>query len=268
MRRAAPLLALAVLALVPATASAGRYDKDYAAYARDIIPSGQPGAVPIPTGADTQAKMYDALTPLFDQVSAGDLIADFHSEGFGVGSDGPGTVEKLSGPPKHLSITRDKYDIPHVVSKTYDGGIWAAGWIAAEDRGLLLRFARFNSRVAVIDAPGLQALDLIQKTKAFVPSAQTEAVVARQTNVLLKAGKTGRKVLHDIDTFAKGVNAYFKKTKSPQPKWTRNDTYALEALKGQFVGEGGGDEARNTELFTGLANRLGDGPAMALFNDL
>ena len=33
---------------------------------------------------------------------------------------------------------RDKYDVPHVTAKTYDGGVWAAGWIAAEDRGLLL----------------------------------------------------------------------------------------------------------------------------------
>jgi hypothetical protein len=267
MRRAAPLLALVVLALVPATASAGKYDKDYAAYARDIIPSGQPGAVPIPAGADTQAKMYDALTPLFDQVSATDLIADFHSEGFGVGSDGPGTKEKgLTR--KGVTIMRDKYDIPHVRSKTYDGGIWAAGWIAAEDRGLLLRFARFNSRVAVIDVPGLEALNLIQNTKTFVPSAQTETVVARQTNVLKKAGKTGRKVLHDIDSFAAGVNAYFKATKSTEPKWTRSDTYALEALKGQFVGQGGGDEVVRSEFFQSLSNRLGDAGAMTLFNDL
>ena len=38
---------------------------------------------------------------------------------------------------------------------TYNGGIWAAGWIAAEDRGLLLEQARYNARVAAIDAPGL-----------------------------------------------------------------------------------------------------------------
>jgi acyl-homoserine lactone acylase PvdQ len=167
-----------------------------------------------------------------------------------------------------VTITRDKYDIPHVRSKTYDGGIWAAGWIVAEDRGLLLQFGRFNSRVAAVDVPGLKALDLISQTRSFVPSAQTEQIVARQTKVLEKAGKTGRQVLHDIDTFAKGVNAYFKASKSTQPKWTRNDTFALEALKGQFVGQGGGDEDRNSELFTGLASRLGDDAASKLYLDL
>ncbi len=38
-------------------------------------------------------------------------------------------------------------------STTYDGGVWAAGWIAAEDRGLLILQARDNARVAAIDAP-------------------------------------------------------------------------------------------------------------------
>src|SRR3954449_6432067 len=95
MRRAAPLLAIAALALVPATASAGKYDKDYAAYARDIIPSGQYGGVPVPADADVQARMYDSLTPLFDKVGPTDLISDFHDFHFGVGGDGPGTKEKL-----------------------------------------------------------------------------------------------------------------------------------------------------------------------------
>ena len=45
--RAASLLALSLFVLVPATAQAGKYDKDYAAYARDIIPSGQIGEVPV-----------------------------------------------------------------------------------------------------------------------------------------------------------------------------------------------------------------------------
>ena len=203
LRRAAPLALVLAAALAPATASAGSLDRDYAAYARNIIPSGQLGTVPVPGDADVQAKMYDALTPRFDSVSAGDLLTDFKSEGFGVGPDGPGEVEK-GIPYKGVTITRDRYHVPHVRSKTYDGGIWAAGWIAAEDRGLLLAQARFNSRVAVIDAPGLDALGLISGLKTFVPSAQTEAVVARQTNVLKKAGKKGRKVLHDIDTFSAG----------------------------------------------------------------
>ncbi|MDX6664487.1 MAG: hypothetical protein QOG68_693 [Solirubrobacteraceae bacterium] len=269
MRRAAPLLALFFVVLVPASAQASSLDHDYAAYARNIIPSGQQGGVPIPADADAQAKMYDALTPLFDKVTDSSLLSDFKSEGFGVGADGPGTVEKgLTR--KGVKITRDKFHVPHVKATTYDGGIWAAGWIAAEDRGLLLEQARYNSRVAIIDAPGLAALGLISGLKTFVPSAQTEAATAAETKVLLKAGKTGRVVLHDIDTYVSGINAYLKTfAAAPKPKpWTRSDVYALEALKGQFVGQGGGDEATRTEFFSSLTGSLGASAGLAAFNDL
>ena len=69
-RRALPL-AVALLAL--AVPAAGAAERDYADTALNIIPSGQYGGVPPPAGADRQAKMYDALTPLFDKVTNADL---------------------------------------------------------------------------------------------------------------------------------------------------------------------------------------------------
>src|SRR3954453_8035169 len=207
MRYSAPLIAAACALVIPSSASASKLDRDYAAYARNIIPSGQYGGIPIPAGADTQAKMYDALTPLFDKVQPKDLLADFKSEVFGLGTDGPGKKE-TGIPMKGLTIIRDKYSVPHVRANTYDKGIWAAGWIAAEDRGLLLQQARNNSRVAVIDAPGLSALGLIAGLKTFVPSAKTEAATAAETKVLLAHGKKGRQVFRDIKTFTKGINAF------------------------------------------------------------
>ena len=68
--------AAAAFALSAAPAAAD----DYAATARNITPSGQYGSAPPPPGADTQAQMYDALTPLFDQVTDADLISKFKSE--------------------------------------------------------------------------------------------------------------------------------------------------------------------------------------------
>ena len=105
--------------------------------------------------------MYDGLTPLFDQVQHGDLTTYFKSEALGsLGTDGPGTPDNIPGRPD-IQITRDVYSVPHVVRDSYDGGIFAAGWIAAKDRGLLLNQARYNGRVAAIDAPGLSAIGLI-----------------------------------------------------------------------------------------------------------
>ncbi len=250
----------------PPSASSLGADHDYAGYARNIIPSGQYGSVPPPAGATTQASMYDSLTPLFDRVTDQDLTTDFKSEVFGVGPDGPATTEKV--PRAGVDILRDKFHVPHVTATTYDGGIWASGWIAAEDRGLLLEQARYDARVAAVGAPGLTALSLIAKLQNFVPSAQTESFVSQQTAQLENAGAKGRQVLHDIDTFSTGVNAYFKASKSSAKPWTRNDTFALEALKGQFVGQGGGDEANNTQFLAALQDRLGASKGMSVFNDL
>jgi acyl-homoserine lactone acylase PvdQ len=250
------------LAAQPGSAAA----QDFAQTALNIIPSGQFGSVPVPPGADTQAHMYDALTPLFDQVTNTNLIQDFKSERFGIDTAGPGTNESVPYP--GVALIRDKFNVPHVNASSHDGGIWAAGWIAAEDRGLLLQQARYNARVAAIDAPGLSALSLIVGLRSFTPSAQTEAEVAKQTQALKRAGPEGLAVLHDIDTFISGINDYLDIHSPSTAPWTRNDVYALNALKGQFVGEGGGDEARRSQFLAGLQQRLGRYRGKSVFDDL
>ena len=54
----------------------------------------------------------------------------------------------------------------------------------------------------------------------------------------------------------------------PDEPWTRNDVFAVNALKGQFVGQGGGDEARRTQFFSGLTDTLGAQRGLSVFNDL
>src|SRR5919204_1413735 len=258
------IVAVAAAALMLSAAPAAA--KDYAATARNILPGGQYGNVPPPPGADAQALMYDALTPLFDHVTPADLAQYFKSEKFGISTAGPGTTESVPYP--GVTIVRDSYDVPHVTATTHDGGVWAAGWIAAEDRGLLLLQARDDARVAAIDAPGLDAVGLISSLKNFTPSAQTEAALAEQTHVLKRAGKEGRAVLHDIDVYLNGINAYFRAHNVSTAPFTRNDVYAANALKDQFVGEGGGDEARRSQFLGGLEQRLGRKRGYSVFNDL
>ena len=257
-----------MLAFAPA-ASAGDQataPKDYAQTALNIIPSGQPGGIPPPPGADTQAHMYDGLTPLFDNVTNSDLTQYFKSEKFGISTAGPGTTEAVPRP--GVTIVRDSYDVPHVTATTHAGGVWAAGWIAAEDRGALLQQARYDARVAAIDAPGLDAVDLIASLKSFQPSQQTEDALAKQAGVLRRAGPEGKKVLKDIDTFVKGINDYLEAHGSTAAPFTRNDIFAFNALKDQFVGEGGGDEARRSQFLGGLQQRLGVRKGYSVFSDL
>lgn len=266
----AALAAAGAMAVAAPAAMAQTAPTDDAATALNIIPSGQadpgetlaPGTLP----NDAQAQMYNALTPLSGHVTNADLFKDFKSERFGVSTDGPGTLEPVPYP--GVTIIRDRYDVPHVSATTHDGGVWAAGWIAAQDRGLLLSQARYDSLVAAIDAPGLSAIGLVAGLDQFQPSAQTERVVARQTQVLQHAGREGRAVLSDIRVFCQGINAYLKSTGSPEAPFTPTDIYGLNALKDQFFGEGGGNQAPNSELLAGLERRLGKVRGYSVFGDL
>jgi acyl-homoserine lactone acylase PvdQ len=266
----AMMAAVAGLACTAQAALGATAPKDYSQTARNIIPSGQadPGQALLPgvLPNETQAQMYDALTPLFNHVTNADLTTDFKSEKFGTAGQCPCNTEPV--PHAGVTIIRDKYDVPHITATTHAGGVWASGWIAAEDRGLLLSQARYDSLVAAIDAPGLSAIGLVENLDSFTPSAQTEQVVGRQTQVLLKHGPEGRDVLRDIDTYVTGINAYNAIHNPTEAKFTRTDIYAFNALKDQFFGEGGGNQAQNSEFLSGLQSRLGTKKGYSVFNDL
>jgi acyl-homoserine lactone acylase PvdQ len=273
MRGRFGLIAVAVgvvVAAVPASASAppGRAPAapDYASVALNILPAGEYGDVPPGPEASSQAKMYDALTPRFDQVTEHDLATDFKSEALGTKDQGP--LEEERKAPPGVRIIRDAHHVPHIFGTTHDAVIQGAGWVLAEDRHLLLEQARYDARVAAIDAPGLDGLSLIAGLKQFAPSDQTEREVARQTTVLEAAGPEGRAVLHDIDQYTAGINAYYRSAGIKAAPWTRRDIYALNALKGQFVGEGGGAEARNAMLLDALRRQLGPEKGDEVFEDL
>ncbi len=264
MSRRFSLVAVLAFVLVGQVASASAADP--VGIARNIIPSGQWGGLPLNPNANSQALMYDGLTPLFDKVKNPDLNTYFKSEKFGVSGDGPTTNEMV--PRAGVTITRDRFNVPHVKATTYNGGVWASGWIAAEDRNFLMLLARYNARVAAVDPPGMSAVGLITAGKNFVPSAATEAVVAKQADVLKKHGKEGRAVLRDIDTYISGINDYFAINDPSVAPWTRTDIIATNALKDQFLGEGGGDEARRSQFLGGLQDQLGAGKGKSVFNDL
>ncbi|MBV9916001.1 MAG: penicillin acylase family protein [Solirubrobacterales bacterium] len=260
--------ALLAACLIPPLASA----KDYAIIARNIIPSGQYGEVPPPPDATVQAKMYDALTPRFDHVTAHDLLTDFKADALGTKDAGSLHAERI--PHAGVRVIRDRFNVPHVYGTTRDDVTWGAGWVIAEDRGLLLQQSRYDARVAAIDAPGLSALNLVSSLSSFAPTAQTEREVARQTGVLLAHGAAGRAVLHDIDIYLAGINAYLRAHRgtlgpfSNVSDFTRTDIYAFNALKSQFVGQGGGDEAVRSEFLSALQRSLGPRRGFEAWSDL
>ena len=240
--------------------------RDFASTALNIIPSGQYGAVPPPPKADDQARMYDGLTPLFDDVTNRDLRRYFKSEK--LGTKGQGRMRRERVPRRGVRILRDKHNVPHIRGRTNDDVTWGAGWAIAHDRELLLEQARFNARVAVLDVPNISAIGLIVGLKSFRPSAQAERELSKEIGKLRRYGKRGRRLIHDMRVYVKGINAYYRAKNTPHRPWTIRDVIALNAIKSELFGEGGGDEVDTAELLDGLQDSLGAARGYSVWNDL
>jgi acyl-homoserine lactone acylase PvdQ len=258
---AATMAACCLAAAAPAEAV-----RDFSSTALNIIPSGQYGDVPVPRKAPAQARMYDALTPLFDDVTKRDLFRYFKSEK--LGTKGQGRMRRERTPRRGLRILRDRFNVPHIYGRTNDDVTWGAGWVVAHDRELLLEQARFNARVAVLDVPGLSAIGLIVGLKSFQPSAQAERELAREVGNLRSYGKRGRQLLHDMAVYVKGINAYYRANDKTHRPWTRLDVIAVNAIKSELFGEGGGDEVDAAEMLDGLQSSLGEERGFSVWDDL
>ena len=89
---------------------------------------------------------------------AADLSRYYLSEKFGV--TGPIVRREQTGRPG-LQILRDKYDIPHIYGKTRADVMFGSGWVAAEDRGLLLLEGLGPAYLATLDVPGINPFGLV-----------------------------------------------------------------------------------------------------------
>ena len=253
---------VAALALTSTPALA----RDYSGTALNIVPSGQWGGVPVPAEADSQARMYDALTPLRDQVTPQDLTTTFKSAKLG---DAPAPTRAESVPRRGVRIVRDRFNVPHIRGQSRDDVVWAMGWVLQQDRGLLLAQGRNPGRLAALDTPGISAFGLVTNLRQFTPTAQADRLIrTEQERNLRAAGADGRAVLHEIDVFVDGINARMRAERSSGKPFTRVDIFGFIALAGELFGRGGGDEARRSAFYDGLRDRLGARRASDLFDDL
>jgi len=278
-RRAIVAAALALAAIIPASASADT--------TLNIVPHGNEGpgvpwaSTPGILPADTQAKMYDRITPLFRNI--GDDVLKPSTDGTGyyksaallpendasfVSSE---TVSGTSPSAGAVSarIKRDPYGVPHIYSDTDAGAVFGAGYAVATDQSLLLGQARSNGVAGLIDLPGVPAINLVLGLYNYTPSAKViKQATDLQTKSIAAQGAQGKQLLNDIDTYLAGINARYAVASPSTPKFTRTDIYALNAIKSQFLGEGGGQEVDNALFLDSLRSKLGTKHGDEAFEDL
>jgi acyl-homoserine lactone acylase PvdQ len=265
-RPAAALFATLVAALALVLAPLEAAPKvDYAAAAWTILPPGENGSLTFDRNTTDQAKLYDALTPLFGGVTASDIRRYFKPASLGAA---PGTAQKRERPRPGLTIVRDRFGVAHVTGKTEADVAYGAGWVTAADRGLLLQLIRGPARVSALDVPGLDPLALALSGKSFVPSAEAEAFLANQLDAVRSQGVIGRKVLALINAYAAGINGYYGSQGIPAAPFSANDVVASAALIAARFGTNGGQEVQNSMFLDALQERLGAAEARRVFADL
>lgn len=244
-RTLATVLTAAVLCASPALA---------ADIARYILPPGNYGGVPFTENSTDQLPLYSGLTPLRDDVTFADIERLFLPEDF---QPIEPSREEPTGRPG-LRLVYDAYGIPHVYGETREDLAFGAGWATARDRALLLQVGRGPARVAVADVPNIDAFSLVTGVQSFTPSAEAEALVSAQADLLVELyGDEGRQVLADAQAYADGINAYWAANGVDQPPATVNDVLAVTAFIGSIFGAGGGAEAANANLLAKLQQALG-----------
>jgi acyl-homoserine lactone acylase PvdQ len=261
--------ALAVVFAAAIAAPAAAQPRDFAGQAFNILPPGQGGEVPPGANSRDQLRMYDALTPLFDQVRPRHLRRHFKPNIFGTRGQGP-TRPETTPRGARVRITRDRFGVAHIRTRTRSDLMYGAGWVTAEDRSFIMEILRGPARLAALDAPGVASgiVGLVTAGAGFTPSPQTEAFLARQTRVLQNLGPRGRRILRDIDQYVAGINANYRLRGRPGAPWTRNDVYAMVALLAGVFGQGGGGEAARSELLDALRDRLGRERGWDVWDDL
>jgi acyl-homoserine lactone acylase PvdQ len=278
LRRALALAAVVLGAMTPAAT---------AATTLNVIPHGQwepgvswgtaPGLLP----ADAQARMYDRLTPLFRDVTDAQLVPSVDGSGFYksaalLDENDPSLLitETVTGSAPGVGtvsarIKRDAYGVPHIYSDTDAGVIFGAGYVEAEDRNLLIDQTRFNGVAALIDIPGVPAIGLVLGLYSYTPTKKVvDQATALQTRSIQAAGAEGRELLSDIDVYLAGLNLWYGQNRPTAPKLTRTDIYALNAIKSQFLGQGGGAEVANASFLDALRNKLGATRGNEAYEDL
>jgi acyl-homoserine lactone acylase PvdQ len=236
---------------------------DFARVALNVLPPGQAGDLGAGRHGVDQIALYDGLTPLGANVTQRDLTRFFKSARFGVEGRPESTVRPRAG----VRIVRDRWGVPHVYGRTRADVEFGAGWVTAQDRGLLLQLLRPAGRIAALDVPGIDAFSFALSGRGYEPSAQAEQHL-RGTIGLLQATRDGRELVADVRAFVAGINAYNRAKSLPITPWAPEDVVAMGALIGAVFGAGGGDETRRSMFLDALQQRFGDERGRILFDDL
>jgi len=278
----------AMLALTPGAAPAlaaapvQPYASNDAGGFRNVLPSGENGtdnarqlaefqlSGTYPPHYTDQLPLYANLlhaSPTLTHEQIGDYFKDAT---FGVAE---GNLESTESPRSDVTIERDKsFGVPHIYGTTRGGVMFGAGYACAQDRLFLMDVLRHTGRAELSSfaggSEGDRAMDRTQWMIAPYTEADLESQIANASKLY---GPQGEQVVHDVEEFVAGINAYVREAlvdpnkmpaeyaalgKSPT-EWKPTDVIAEASLIGGIFGKGGGAEVRSALTLQAFEKRFG-----------
>jgi acyl-homoserine lactone acylase PvdQ len=232
-----------------------------------------------PATFTNQAAMYNAVITHQPKNDA-DLSNYYKDSSFSVptGSD----VGSVQHPTAGVTVIRDKrFDVPHIYATTRAAGMYAVGYVTAQDRLFLMDVLR---RMAEGEQAGLLGPSSIgSDSSALGQFDLSPAELTREIEAVAKQeGNAGQQALRDIKQYVAGINGYIDATHTnptllpaeyvalgatPRP-WTLADTAAEGYLLiAQFTVAGDGEQFQS-DILDALQKRLGARKGQEVFNDL
>jgi acyl-homoserine lactone acylase PvdQ len=199
----------------------------------------------------------------------------------GNGGD-PGRPQNVEMPESGVTIVREPPDyVPRIYAATRAEGMWAAGYVTAEDRLFFMDVLRHTAEGTTAELLGPSAAPA-DSTQLGLQDASPQHLTAELEALPKTNGAEGAQSLSDLNNYVAGINAFIQMTKidparlpaeypalgiTPQT-WTLADTAAVGIyLVGQFT-VFGGDQGQQAEALRMAEKRLGGRRGTRVFDDL
>jgi acyl-homoserine lactone acylase PvdQ len=279
----------------------------------DILPPGQDGLVPVGGAASSHANdqvcMYSNLTLAAPHVSPSALRCSVPPVAPGPGEtcanttapatcyfkeadiDPPASPVRVETPRAGVTVSRDAWDVPHVVGRTRGDVFFGAGFVTAEDRLFLTdifrhvgrgRASEFLAPLASLFPGGLDALVGMDRG-IYGLAGYSEAELQAQVDAFSTTyPEFASDIVDDVTEFTAGMNAYIAEARAtpgkmpaeyaafgiPLEDWQVRDIVAIAVLFNSTFGFGGGGEHVNAVLQQALTARYGQQKGLQLWQDL
>ena len=251
----------------------------------------------VPAADLSQDQMYEGLERAWPGLSAADLDTYYKDSDFapeptasqlaGIESSGAGGALTGSPPsvetpePGVLVVREPPYEVPRIYANTRGEGMWAAGYVTAEDRLFMMDVLRHTAEGSMAELLGPSAVPE-DSAQLGVQDESPHQLTAEMNALPRTMGAEGAQALSDMKQYVAGINAFIGMTRidptllpgeypalGTLPRsWTLADSAAIGVyLVGQFT-VFGGQQPQQAEALRMAEQRLGPSKGKAVYDDL